>query len=392
MQLFNKEQYLLIDVANNYGLDKLSWNERIDWAKSNLNNLENLANKADAPCMYRCSVKALRDHYAGIPSGYGIHLDASASGTQWLSILTGDRSGAKLCNVLNTGKREDSYTIIHKAILEESDTTSNITREQVKKAIMTSLYGSTKRPKELFGKDLPIFEKVMSKYLPEAWLFNKALSGSAWDPTANSYHWVLPDNFHAGFKVKALVQHEFTFKGNTVPYFVKEQMPQPRGRALGANLIHSIDGFIVREMVQRCSFSNNRAKEVISGSTSFIGSTEDILQCLTLWNLYKESGFLSARILNYIYANTINLVDRTKIEELLNELPKKTFDILPIHDSFTALPAYGNDVRQQYIYLMYHMAKSNMINFLGHQIGIQAEWVKPEDFSEEILNSEYALS
>ena len=41
MQLFNKEQYLLIDVANNYGLDKLSWNERIDWTKSNLNVLEN---------------------------------------------------------------------------------------------------------------------------------------------------------------------------------------------------------------------------------------------------------------------------------------------------------------------------------------------------------------
>ena len=113
MQLFNKEQYLLIDVANNYGLDKLSWNERIDWTKSNLNDLENLADKADAPCMYRCAVKALRDHYAGIPSGYGIHLDATASGTQWLSIITGDRSGASLCNVLNTGKREDSYTIIH---------------------------------------------------------------------------------------------------------------------------------------------------------------------------------------------------------------------------------------------------------------------------------------
>lgn len=255
-----------------------------------------------------------------------------------------------------------------------------------------ALYGSTKRPKELFGADLPIFEKVMSKYLPEAWLFNKTLSGPAWDTTVDSYHWVLPDNFHAGFKVKALVQHEFTFKGNTVPYFVKEQLPQPKGRALGANLIHSIDGFIVREMVQRCSFSNIKAKEVIAGSTSFIGSTEDILQCLTLWNLYKESGFLSARILNYIYSNTINLVDINKIKELINELPKNTFDILPIHDSFTALPAYGNEVRQQYIYLMYHMSKSNMINFLSHQIGIQAEWVKPEDFSEEILNSEYALS
>lgn len=389
MQTFTSMEYLYIDIANNFGLDKKNWNERIQWTKDNINSLESLATQADNPCMFRAGVDALRKAQRNEPIGYGIHLDATASGTQWLSILTGDKLGASLCNVINTGKREDSYTLIFNAMKKKVQLNS-FKREDVKKAIMTSLYSSHQKPKELFGENLPIFEQTMSEMMPEAWFLNRFFE-NAWNTQAIKYEWVLPDNFHASFKVKDLVKKEISFLGETHSFYVKEQMPTEKGRCLCPNVIHSLDGFVVREMVQRCSVDNSRAKRVLEGE-EILGTCTDILQCLTLWNLYKESGYLSARILNYIYTNTINLVDRAVIEELVSELPKKTFDILPIHDSFTVHPNYGNDVRQQYIYIMYHMSKSDMLNFIFKQFNIRARWKKPFDISKDILNSEYALS
>lgn len=237
MQTFTSMEYLYIDIANNFGLDKKNWNERIQWTKDNLNNLESLATQADNPCMFRAGVDALRKAQRNEPIGYGIHLDATASGTQWLSILTGDKLGASLCNVINTGKREDSYTLIFNAMKKKVQLNS-FKREDVKKAIMTSLYSSHQKPKELFGENLPIFEQTMSEMMPEAWFLNRFFE-NAWNTQAIKYEWVLPDNFHASFKVKDLVKKEISFLGETHSFYVKEQMPTEKGRCLCPNVIHS---------------------------------------------------------------------------------------------------------------------------------------------------------
>ena len=45
MKTFTGWQYLLIDLANQFGHDKLTFEDRIQWAEANLNALENLANE-----------------------------------------------------------------------------------------------------------------------------------------------------------------------------------------------------------------------------------------------------------------------------------------------------------------------------------------------------------
>ena len=60
MQEFTGLVYLLIDIANNYGLDKKSWKERIQWTKEHMDELESHLKEAEEPALYYASVKALR--------------------------------------------------------------------------------------------------------------------------------------------------------------------------------------------------------------------------------------------------------------------------------------------------------------------------------------------
>lgn len=85
MQTFSSLQYLMIDIANNYGLDKLSWDERIQWTKNNIcskADIQKNMNKADSPAQFYAGaseyIKYLED--LEYESGYGVALDATSSG------------------------------------------------------------------------------------------------------------------------------------------------------------------------------------------------------------------------------------------------------------------------------------------------------------------------
>lgn len=82
MKTFNALDYLKIDIANNYGLDKKSWEERLNWFERNEPVLESYFNTADAPALYYAGVKAFRKHQnnPNYTNTYPISLDATSSG------------------------------------------------------------------------------------------------------------------------------------------------------------------------------------------------------------------------------------------------------------------------------------------------------------------------
>ena len=94
MQTFSGWQYLLIDVCNQFGGDKLLFEERIQWAEENLDQLESLVDQAETKPLYMKAVQAVRKAQQGIPSGHLVGFDACCSGIQIMSAITGCEAGA----------------------------------------------------------------------------------------------------------------------------------------------------------------------------------------------------------------------------------------------------------------------------------------------------------
>lgn len=400
MQHFTPKQYLKIDIANSFGLDKLDWDKRLEWFEANESSLLSKLREAENPAMFYAGVKAWEEVKAGRTTGYPISLDATSSGIQILSILTGDRKAAEISNVLDSGHRSDAYQALYQAMIKRVGGNVQFSRADLKRSIMTAFYGSEAVPKEVFGegKMLAAFFATLEAETPFVWELNKAFL-AMWNPTALEYAWVMPDNFHVHVKVMGEVQETVQFMGENFVTSRTENIAQAQGRSLGANVTHSIDGMIVRELLRRCNYNREQVEGIRNLLKGELGRfdpekvTKKSNMVNQIWDLYKQSGYLSARILDYLDEDTLHLVDVDKIQTLVDSFPEKPFQIVPVHDCFRVHPNYGNDLRKQYNLQLSLIAESNMLQFLLTQV-LKKQVVihKQASFAADILNANYALS
>ena len=405
MQLLTAREYLKVDIANNYGLDKKTWDERIAWFDENEANLLNLVDEAEDSALFFAGINAWKNMKAGKPIGYAVALDATSSGLQLLACLTGDRSAAELCNVVNymgeNGKplRRDAYTVIYHKMLDILGEASRIKRSDTKQAVMTAFYGSEAKPKEVFGEGIRLktFENVMETVASGPWALNKFLLQCG-NPDANRYVWVLPDNFHAVIKVMVLEIQTVNFLGKPFDITRMVQGTEEKTRMLSANITHSIDGMVVREILRRCNYEPNLIASVRElcdiGPREYPAIAGNQEMVMELWNHYEKSGFLSMGIVQYLDPNTIALVDRQVVADMLDTLPKKPFPVMTVHDCFRCHPNYGNDLRRQYNQILSDIAKSDLLGFILSQVlGQEFSAGKLDDsLWQDILETDYALS
>ncbi|MCW2286669.1 hypothetical protein M2323_004438 [Rhodoblastus acidophilus] len=70
MQQFTARQYLAIDIANSFGLDKKTWAERLSWFDQHRGHLHEMIQQADEPALFYAGVKAMEAVEKGEPIGY----------------------------------------------------------------------------------------------------------------------------------------------------------------------------------------------------------------------------------------------------------------------------------------------------------------------------------
>lgn len=264
-------QYLLIDIANQFGLDKLLFEERIQWATDNLHQLEALADQAETKPLYISAMLAIRKAQKGIPTGHMVGLDACCSGIQVMSALTGCVEGSRSTGMVDPNRRADAYTDTTKVMnllmseygvdnfkaaqlyeayyidlckkIEETGGVK-VSRKDAKDALMTSFYGSKAKPKEIFGEDTPelnAFYQAAMVIAPGAWELLQDLLAS-WQPYALSHSWKLPDGFDV--RVKVMKKQELRIEVDELDhasftYEFYENEGSKKGLSNVANVTHS---------------------------------------------------------------------------------------------------------------------------------------------------------
>lgn len=415
MSEFTGMQYLLMDIASNYAFDKEDWDVRLNWALEHEENLlkevrrmrENPSYtsqylvEADEPALMFAGMQALEAARQGKPTGYMISLDATASGMQLLSIMSGCTESARVCNVIPSSDtkdhREDAYTAIYEWMCQKVTNAFDVTRAAAKDSVMTALYGSRAVPKKHFGTGemLEAFYSTLEERIPGAWNLNLALE-ELWQPYALDHSWVLPDNFHVIIKEMNPVPTQVMFLDQPMMVEITQNVGTKKGRSLCPNINHGLDAMVVREMQGRCNFDSDHIQglrvALMSGKygTRTTEQSDELVQ--EIWAHYEACGFLSTRILNLLCKENLGLVDADVIAQMIFTLPSKPFEIVTIHDCFRCLPNYGNDMRRQYNQILSDLAKSDILSYLATQItGSYVPVIKGADLSQMILSSSYAI-
>ena len=206
---------------------------------------------------------------------------------------------------------------------------------------MTHFYGSKAEPRAAFGEDTPqlaAFYKTIDDLLPGANQLNHDLL-SLWQPTALSHDWTLPDGFDVRVKVMVNEEHTVEFLGNHYTIIQRVNGTTESGLSLGANIVHSIDGMVVREMGRRCNFDAAKLTDMhlmlhtVTGGKSTLRQQD--LELLRLLECTDASGFMSLVIAEYLDESNLGHLSpahRQRLIQLIESLPAKPFRLISIHD------------------------------------------------------------
>ena len=247
--------WLSIDIANCFGLDKETWIDRLLWTEIHYDELEELIAKADSKLLFRKAVLAYRMALKGFSIGHNMFLDACNSGAQIYAVLTGCKTTAANCGLIRIPIRKDAYTQITHAMDDVLGGNLAYARDDIKSAVMKSLYNSKAEPIKLCGKDTPelgAFYQGMHKELPGAMIALSAIN-SYWNHEALSHQFTLPDGHIAYIPVTEMRATRIEvdeLDHTTFTYQYESNEPSDNGRSLAPNIIHAIDGYVVREMIR----------------------------------------------------------------------------------------------------------------------------------------------
>lgn len=411
MTFYSGWEYLLIDAATHYGHDKLTFEGRIDWAKSNLDCLEGHAEYAETKPLYLKAVMAIRKAQQGMPTGHLVGVDGCCSGIQVMSVLTGCMAGAKATGLVDPAVRADAYTACTAAMNDILGGNLVVSRSDAKQALMTSFYGSKAQPKSLFGDETPeleAFYQAAQTIAPGAWDLLQDLLAS-WQPYALSHQWVLPDGYDA--RIKVMTKKDARIEVDeldhaTFTYEYYDNQGSKSGLSNAANLTHSVDAYILRAMHRRCNYDREMAEyvamciemELIQRSLGGTSSDEFMTKEIQYYiDQYNRSTLADIVIMPYLDQATVSGLSTQHLQALAGiltgMLQYQPFELVTIHDEFKAHPNNVNWVRWQYKEILAEIADSNVLDDLLSQIhGVPGTFKKlSNNLGDVIRESAYGL-
>ena len=242
-------KHLKIAVANAFGHDKLTFQERVEWVDD---HDEFDTTEADEPIFAFKYLQALQRALNGEPINTNVFLDATASGMQISAALSNCEHTARHVNMIDTD-RKDVYTEVMEGMNRLLDPKDHVDRAQIKKPVMTHYYNSEANPREsMNANQLEAFYRCLRNNFSGAEDVMASIN-ECWTDQPY-YQWTLPDGHVARIRAKVTRWADLPFFDGRFDYAYTSYEPSGNGRHLAPNIIHSIDGYIAREMVKRANF------------------------------------------------------------------------------------------------------------------------------------------
>lgn len=257
MRQFSGLQYQYIDLANHLGHDRTDWDTRLEIGQDTYHSTsrDSIINSAKYPILARKAVRAINLTHKKQPCNIPVMFDATASGLQILAVLTGCERTAMHTNLINTNDRQCAYQNMSEAM---TDLGYPIDRDGIKPATMTFFYASQAEPEKIFGRGtlaLELFYQTLYEELPGA---TQAMYEMLawWNNKATFHRWELPDGHVAHVPVMETFETKIESKklDATFTYQFSENTVSTYNRPLPANVVQSVDGYVVRELRRRCGF------------------------------------------------------------------------------------------------------------------------------------------
>lgn len=257
--MFTDIEYIKIAIANTYGKDKSLWADRLLFVDTKTRDeLWALTEEADEPYQMRKALHALEDVEAGIPTGYTVGFDSTASGVQMFAILSGCYDSAKAVNLIGDGIRHDLYTDVGSKLGIQAS------RADLKQACMTVFYESESIPEQIFGDDVQYFYEAMERGMAGAWEIlelckaAQACIGQEYSFKNPSGHDVLIRQVvKKDYKVEAKTGFDWTrnyhFTQRRKEFGLKVNYKgEPNDRSIGAAIAHTCDAWFANSVVDTC--------------------------------------------------------------------------------------------------------------------------------------------
>lgn len=408
MQQLSISQVLVNDVVKSVlGMDKATYSDRIaeikdytfDMLLDKAYEIEDIAERALALSALDNLQQAVK---ANVVTNFSLW-DASSSGATWISILTRDSKGLDSVGAINA-KPGNFYGDFVKAWNSKFHT--EFTKLQFKLVTVPFYYGGDANVKQLVGEDKhQAYCEMYGEFLPGALEFRQKCL-KAWRCDVDHYEWMLPDGYEVympilsdgkevDFKVADGVSCCFKVK---VPGCRDKSMSHTRG--LGANMIHSLDAYALREMIRMSKITQARARFIMKHKAVTLNEGEvceysnEIANCL---KGYDNTNIMSTRLFLLLDQSDEKVRLPAKVieamEQIIPHLTEVPFDLIHVHDEFGALPVHVNQMRANYNFICASVYKGNLMSYFNKVMNMDV-LVRPFDAEvcKKLEEADYLLS
>lgn len=342
------------------------------------------------------SDKVQRHHLLieGLPC---IALDSKSSCIQLASIMLKDNTALHKVFTLGLKSHKDvkPYIRVFKKFPVELD------KETKKKSIMQFTYGGTAYVRDHLGQHVNEFYALYAEYLPLVFEFRNACVGG-WDENAYGYGWSLPDGFEVDMVCEKPIAEtelhdakiELEIQGKRVnvrPFWTINtplQKGEPGSKGIGANVVHSMDAYIMRELVRRCHGVFRTSLDDIR-----IGDLNCSAEAKQIYTMWCETKMVSLNILNELKkGDSIPQDYYDAIKDVMLTLPQHKFYIKPIHDEFCCRVEFRNEMVKVYNCLLVELYQSTYAEYISKELNLNFSIgkVNPK-YVSELFHNDYLL-